>query len=339
MTWNKGAERILGYPASDMMGKNIKTLADYLQDENFEAILNMAAKGAVIEHYETSLLGRDGNKIDIAVSVSPVKARGEVIGISYIARDITDSKAARVMEQQIVLHEQREDFVAALTHDLKNPIIGCHRILGLIVEDKIDQEKQPELFAKMLASQTEVLQIINDLLNVFKYERQTSYSGRDLVNFTAMVTDAVNLFEAAAIMKNVRLELFIKPNLSTLGEAGPLKRVVTNLLDNALKFSPEGTTIKIDLSDTPNKLLLSITDQGIGIPEEEQTNLFHKFWQGRVGKTYSLGSGLGLYLCRQIVEAHDGRILCSSRLNKGTTFTIELNKECVPELHVVNIAS
>lgn len=326
LTWNKGAERIFGLSASEMLGSNIKLLESHFQDEDFESMLNIALKGADIDHYETTLKN-EGKEIVVSVSVSPVKSRGEIVGISYIARDISDSKAARIMEQQIQLHEQREDFVAALTHDLKNPIIGCHRILGLIVEDKVDSAKQPELFQKMLASHTEVLQIINDLLSVFRFERQTSYSERELVDYAALVGSAVEMLEPAAMAKNVQFNLSIKPNLYTIGEQGPLRRVVTNLLDNALKFSPEFTTIKVELNEHSNKLILNITDQGAGIPEEEQLNLFHKFWQGRAGKTYSLGSGLGLYLCRQIIEAHDGRILCSSRVNKGTTFTVELNKE------------
>ncbi|MDX2105096.1 MAG: PAS domain-containing sensor histidine kinase [Candidatus Melainabacteria bacterium] len=326
LTWNKGAEKIFGYRSSEMMGKNIRVLSNDFEDENFDAILQMALKGAFIEHYETTL-NRDGTDIVVSVSVSPVRSRGEIVGISYIARDITDSKAARIMQQQIELHEQREDFVAALTHDLKNPIIGCHRILDLMVQGKVEIEKQPDLFRKMLVSHTEVLQIINDLLSVFRYERQTSYAGRELVDFTELVRSAVEMVEPAAMAKNVHFNLTIKSGLYTTGEPGPLRRVITNLLDNALKFSPEFATIKVELSDSAHKLILKITDQGAGIPEEEQINLFHKFWQGRVGKSYSLGSGLGLYLCRQIIEAHDGRILCSSRLNSGTTFTIELSKD------------
>lgn len=334
VTWNKGAERIIGYRSTEMLGKNIKDFGRDLQIEDFHAILSMAMKGAFIEHYETTLLNKDGKEITISVSVSPIKSMGEIIGISYIARDITDSITARVMEQQIELLQQREDFVAALTHDLKNPIIGCQRILDLIVNEKIDANKQAELFPKMLASHTEVLQIINNLLSVFRCERQTSYIAREVVNYSNLVNDAIELLEPVADTRNVYLQLSIKPNLHTLGDSGALKRVVTNLLDNALKFSPEHATVKVELTDHLNLIILTITDQGAGIPEEEQMNLFNRFWQGRAGRSYSLGSGLGLYLCRQIIEAHEGRILCSSGPNSGTVFTVELIKEVVPSLSV-----
>lgn len=334
VTWNKGAERIIGYRSTEMLGKNIKEFSRDLQIEDFESILSMAMKGAVIEHYETTLLNKDGNEITVSVSVSPIKTMGEIIGISYIARDVTDSVTARVMEQKLEMLQQREDFVAALTHDLKNPIIGCHRILDLIVNEKIDASKQAELFPKMLASHTEVLQIINDLLSVFRYERQTSYTARELVNYSNLVNDAIEFLEPVAHTRNVHLQLSVKPQLYTLGDSGALRRVVTNLLDNALKFSPEHATIKVELIDHSNIIILAIKDQGAGIPEEEQLNLFNRFWQGRAGRSYSLGSGLGLYLCRQIIEAHEGRILCSSSPNDGTVFTVELNKEVVTSLSV-----
>ncbi len=328
LCWNKAAEKIFGLKESEAIGRDARVLDDFLADLKVESFLEMVRRGAVIDHYEACKIDSQGMEILLALSFAPVKTRfGEVIGISLIARDITDSKNARLMEQQIELHKQREDFVAALTHDLKNPIVGCYRILELISQNKIaNQEEQGDLIKKVLSSHKEMLEIMNDLLSVFRYQRLSSYSGSDVVDFSDLVKDAISLVEPAAISKKIQIESSVAGSLFTLGESGPLKRVVSNLLDNAVNFSPEGSTVEVYLVDNGSKILLSVTDRGTGIPEEEQSNLFHQFWQGRSGKSNSMGSGLGLYLGRQIIEAHEGRILCSSSANAGTTFTVELPK-------------
>lgn len=328
LTWNKAAERIFGLRAEESVGRNITILNDDSQGVDFESVLQMVRKGAIIEHYEINRSNKDGDELLISLCVSPVKSQfGEVLGILFIARDITDARNTRQLVQQIELHKQREDFVAALSHDLKNPIVGCARILELMAQDRVkDPEEARKLIVKMHESHEEVLQIINDMHLVFRYERSTSYTGRDPVDFSELVRRAIKLVEPSAISKGITIEQSIEKGLSTLGEAGPLKRVVSNLLDNAVKFSPEKAQIRLRLSSSASKINLSVTDQGSGIPDDEQTNLFHQFWQGRKGKEYALGSGLGLYLSRQIIEAHEGRILCSSKVNAGTTFVVELNK-------------
>lgn len=328
LTWNKAAEKIFGFRAEEAVGRNITILNDDSQGENFESVLQMVRKGAIIEHYEINRVNQDGDELLISLCVSPVKSKfGEVLGISFIARDITEARNVRQLIQQIELHKQRENFVAALSHDLKNPIVGCARILELMAQDRVeDPEEARKLIVKMHESHQEVLQIINDMLLVFRYERSAVYTGRDPVDFSELVGGAIKLVEPAAISKEITIEQSIEKGLFTLGEAGPLKRVVSNLLDNAVKFSPDKAQISLCLSSSASKINLSVTDQGSGIPDDEQVNLFHQFWQGRKGKEYALGSGLGLYLCRQIIEAHEGRILCSSKANAGTTFAVELNK-------------
>ena len=130
---------------------------------------------------------------------------------------------------------------------------------------------------------------------------------------------------AVADQKNIKLELNLAP-----GQGGvqvdtlAMRRVVLNLLDNALKFTISGGGVKVWGEETPNQVILHIKDTGIGINESEQNRVFERFWRSERGKGQAVGTGLGLYLCKQIVDAHQGEIVVASVEGTGTTFTVVL---------------
>ncbi len=115
-----------------------------------------------------------------------------------------------------------------------------------------------------------------------------------------------------------------------LADSDSLSRVLRNLLDNALKYTPTGGQVKVSLSSSPESVLLQVSYTGPGIPEEDRKHLFERFWRGRASRRHTPGTGLGLYLCQQIVTLHKGTISCSCPNGNGTSFLVELPREAAP---------
>jgi len=140
-----------------------------------------------------------------------------------------------------------------------------------------------------------------------------------------MITQMVTEIMPLAREKEVELTARLPANARSVRcDEEEIRRVLQNLIDNSLKYTPKGGTIMVTMSQTENKTTVSVADTGKGIPEENKPKLFQRFWQaGKTGRYYA-STGLGLYLCRRIVEAHAGRIWCESTLNKGSVFSFEL---------------
>ncbi|NCJ04963.1 response regulator [Synechococcales cyanobacterium C] len=226
--------------------------------------------------------------------------------------------------------QQREDFVSRLTHDLRTPLIAADRMLELILEERAFGDLPIELteaLKTMALSNQTLLAMVNNLLQVYRFEAGQQRLHFQSVDLGAIVTQVIQALMPLAQEKQLQIQTQINPQLPPIeGDRLELKRVVTNLLDNAIKFSDRGIiTVILDAdaasTRTPPLIRLSIEDNGIGIPDAEQTYLFERFHQGQHPQA---GNGLGLHLSRYIVEAHHGRIFVRSTPNQGSCFTVEL---------------
>lgn len=231
------------------------------------------------------------------------------------------------VHNQRTLLEEREAFSAAITHDLKSPLVGTNLILDVLLSEKLGDlnGKQMDLISQILASNKKILALLQSLLDFYRAEKHVKDLSMEIVDPVAMVTDCVNDMQVQAELKNIKLSLKSELNVSSIClDSLAIKRVLQNLLDNAIKFTPDNGEIRIVLSSDEKQFELTVQDQGAGIEPEVLSSLFQPFTQGESGKRYSLGSGLGLYLCRQIVEAHSGRILCESELGVGSRFIVRV---------------
>jgi PAS domain S-box-containing protein len=242
-------------------------------------------------------------------------------------RDISERKKSEEQQQRLLLLEQQREFLATLTHDLKNPLLGAERIFELVLDGAFGRinEEQRQVLAGLRKSNEALIKMIQNHIELYRLEQMTysrSPAKLNIGEFAVAICDQYKIF---AVAKNVSLETDIETGLPEVnGDENALRRLISNLLDNAIKFTPPGGSITLSARVCGPEVAISVSDTGPGITEEELDLLYQRFSQCEAGKAYSDGSGLGLYVCRRIVEAHGGNISCKSTNGKGATFTITL---------------
>ncbi len=231
------------------------------------------------------------------------------------------------VEQSSTYTKNITDVVAALVHDLKSPLIGAERTFEALFKGSAgtldhDLEKILQILNRGNHSMLEMIQ------NLIEMQRSDSGDGSLNLEPEDVFEIARCTFEELAALASDREIVLhdclpVEPEMMYV-ERTSLKRVFHNLVSNAIKFTNRGGTITLSSQSTENKLIISVTDTGIGIPPEDQHKVFEKYFQGGRGRRQSDGTGLGLYLCKSIVERHRGSISVKSAEGKGSTFTIEL---------------
>ncbi len=243
-----------------------------------------------------------------------------------IVRDLTRRKA----EERL-----REDFVATLTHDLRVPILAAIQTLELMANGAVGpmNDKQLELARMLVTNNQDLLSLVNTLLDIYKYESGQKQLLRQPVPMENVGQQVLNQLQAMANSKQKNLKLVAPAGLpSVTGDKQELQRVVTNLVGNAIQHTPANGSVTVRLEtaphpfkpkENPKGLAVSVEDTGRGIPPEDIPKLFMRFAQG-TRQVRSSGSGLGLYLSRQIVARHGGELTVTSTVGQGSCFTVWL---------------
>ena len=242
-------------------------------------------------------------------------------------REITERKRAE--EKLRELGRMKAEFISSISHELRTPL---HSILGftkLMLGDKVPDHKTQVEFLTIIGSQGEHLgKLIDDLLDVSRLESGRFEVRKQLLSIKDIIHDALESFYSLATEKGIVLSKKMPATLPSVEADGErLRQVMTNLLSNAIKFSPNGGEIIVKAEDRDDDLLLQVIDRGVGIPGKAIPHLFERFYQVESSMTRSVGgSGLGLYITKQIIEAHGGRIGVESKVNKGSTFYFTIPK-------------
>lgn len=222
--------------------------------------------------------------------------------------------------------EQRENFVSCLTHDLRTPLVAANRMLDLMGKQVFGDitDEQQEAIASITKSNENLLEMLNTLLETHHYELGQKTLSFIAVNLQQLIEEVVNELKPLALDKNIALNCDLDRDVAEIkGDRLELRRVITNLIANAIKFTDHGS-IKILLSQNSSEVLVTVEDTGIGISPQEQQTIFQRYHQGNHRRA---GKGLGLYLCQQIINAHQGKLLVESVQTEdksGTTFTFSL---------------
>lgn len=227
-----------------------------------------------------------------------------------------------------MLMKQRAIFSATLTHDLKSPLSGSIRLLEGLLENKV-QELSPdlrEIITQLQNCNLVQLELIQDLLELYRLEDDKVPGETSTVELSDIVTACRQDLKAQADAKEIEIITTLEDHRVPLvfGDSGKLRRVIYNLLDNALKFGSSKSMVKVNFAHVDDMVKMEIEDRGPGIPLNELPDLFTRFQQGTAGRSMQFGSGLGLHLCKHIVEAHGGTITCDSVVDQGTRFLVYL---------------
>lgn len=219
--------------------------------------------------------------------------------------------------------DQRENFVSCLTHDLRTPLVAANRMLDLIEQQVFGNvtSEQQEAIANIINSNDNMLEMLNTLLETHHYELGQKTLNWISVDLQQLISEVVSELEPLAREKGLELSYDPVTNAAEVkGDRLELRRVITNLIGNAIKFTDTGK-VQVSVSKHESRILVQIADSGIGISPEDQKAVFQRYHQGNHRRA---GKGLGLYLCQQIINAHQGELKVQSQLGQGTTFTFSL---------------
>jgi PAS domain S-box-containing protein len=317
-------------------GKTIETLAQFLQYvhiDDRERIAEALKKTAELRNeynVEYKIVWSDGSEHYVAARgqmMIDTNGRNELM--VGICTDITKQKLEQKNALRLIVLEQHEEFIATLTHDLKNPLIGADKALELFLCGALGtlEERQLKLLTLMRESNADMLALIQNLLEVYRYDDGQPPLNYSQVNMASLAAACIRQLIGVAEESGIQFHSdFPNDKYEISVDSIAMGRVLRNLISNAMKFTRAGGQISISGNDIGDSYILTVEDTGAGIPEEDLRLLFQRFSQGKLGKKYAAGTGLGLYLCKQLVEAHGGQIACTSAVGVGTSFTVTLPK-------------
>ena len=329
-SWNAGAQNIKGYEASEIVGSHFSRFYTEEDIENGKPERELAEALEFGRCHDEGLRKRkDGSTFWADVTITRVDDEtGNTIGFSKVTRDITDRQNA--IDVLVKLAKQREDFVATLTHDLKTPVFAANRAIKFLIEGDFGALKaeQVEVLQTISESNDAMLRLITTLLDVYRYEagaKKLVMQKHDLVfQLGKIVEELTPIAMSQKVALIAKLPAQAEPVVCDYDQ---IRRVIQNLVDNALKFTRVGGTVEVAMHQEKEITEISVTDTGKGIASEEQTKLFQRFWApADSGRQYA-STGLGLYLGRKIVESHGGVIRCESELGKGSKFSFSIGRQ------------
>jgi len=225
------------------------------------------------------------------------------------------------------VEELKTNFISMMSHDLKTPIARIQGMTEVIYKDQQPlSNSQRDAIDTIRSSSDDLLKFINAILQYGRIESQGIELHRQSKDINQLLIDVVKKHEFLAKVKRIKIQQELEPMFPVQVDPELLKQVFSNLLENAIKYSPEDSVVTVRSREDGDKVLVDFIDQGIGIPEMDLPNIFMKFFRTHTVKTSTIkGSGLGLYLAKYFIELHKGQISAQSELNKGSIFTVELS--------------
>jgi PAS domain S-box-containing protein len=339
-SWNPAAERLFGYTAAEAIGQRITLIIPPDRRQEEASVLASVRSGRSVEHFETVRQAKDGRRIDISLTVSPVRnAAGVIVGASKIARDITDrvraerdradllarEQAAR--EEAEALNRAKDQFLAVLSHELRTPLNAIFGWARMLHEGQLDPALRARGTEAILRNAKAQLQLVEDLLDVSRIITGAMRLEMRPVDLRTVVDAALETVRPTAGAKDLDVEAVLDPDAVTvMGAPDRLQQVVWNLLVNAVKFTPKGGRIHVRLRRAGSHVELAVSDTGEGITSDVLPHVFERFRQGDSSTTRAHGGlGIGLALVRHLVDLHGGTVRAESPgPGQGATFTVRL---------------
>jgi PAS domain S-box-containing protein len=327
--WNSGAERLFGYTSDEILGKPIWTLMPPDRTGDMYEILGRIRRGERVKHFESERVKKNGERIPVSLSVSPIKdASGRIVGAAKIARDISEQKRLQEELERLYREAQeatraREDFLSMAGHELRTPLTTLiFQFYTLRRRLAAQPENAAELVDRARQQLERLVRLTEELLDVTRITSGRLSLEREVTDLSEIAREAAERLRDSAARAGSEIRVDAPPGVRGEWDRSRLDQVVTNLLSNAIKFG-KGRPIEVQVEPNSSKARFSVHDRGIGISPEAQSKIFDRFERAVSQRSYG-GMGLGLWITRQIVEAHGGRIEVTSAPGAGSTFTVEL---------------
>lgn len=316
-SWNAAAERMFGYTAAEMVGETIYKIIPEDRHDEEPRILARLKTGERVEHFETKRLTKSGRLLDVSLTISPVMDKhGNIIGLSKIARDITEKK----QEEQ-----RKNDFIGMVSHELKTPLTSLTAIIQMAKKKSLQGEDRFLSGALEKANQQarRMAAMINGFLSISRLEAGQLLIEKESFNLGQLLQEILEEFRLTVTSHVFSLDEC--DDIIVNADRDKITSVISNLISNAVKYSPKGRLIDIRCKLDNHRTVVSVKDEGMGIRPEDLVHIFDRYY--RVETTYTRhisGFGIGLYLSAEIIGRHGGDIWAESELNKGSTFYFSL---------------
>lgn len=304
-------EKLFRQNFSSLFFENKVPICELIDDDNEILISNYK----LFNHKSEKII-----PIEVHFAPIPQTDNEEKVFVGVI-RDIT---------AQAEMERLRDDFIATLTHDLRTPLLAAIQTLNFFIDGSLGElnDKQKNLLQTMLYSNKDMLGLVNALLEVYKYESGQLILCKNNFPLNSLINQCVKEVKSLADSKNIDITVELDEETEIYADKQELKRVIANFLGNAINYTQESGHVVIKTNIEENNIIVTVEDNGTGIPEDDIPKIFKRFSQGTSQKR-STGTGLGLYLSRQIIEAHEGKIWLESEVNKGSKFCFKLNNVSV----------
>jgi PAS domain S-box-containing protein len=324
--WNQGAEKIFGYTEKEMLGQNIFRIVPEKDRVKMGTKFTVMKKNGSREDMNGVIelvgLRKDGTEIPIEVSIS-IRKNEDAYIITAIIRDITERKKAEEKLREI--DRMKSEFLSNISHELRTPLQSIGGFTKLLMNGQVPDSATQQEFFQIIDRETQHLgNLINGLLDMSRLESGRFQINKRMIPIRETVIDSIKPFYSIAREKNITLNEEIPPDLPQMEvDSERMRQVIINLLSNAIKYSDPGGSVTIRAKMNEEGMLFQVSDRGIGIAPEAMQHLFERFYRAE-DKPERSGAGLGLYIAKQIVEAHGGNIRVESKLNQGSTFSFNI---------------
>lgn len=312
---NDMAKRQLGVESDDALNQNILEL---LKIEDEYELRDLITQSPEMMIYSQNV---NGEYISLRVRFALIRREsGFISGLVAVLHDTTEQEKEE---------RERRLFVSNVSHELRTPLTSVKSYLEALDEGALYEPVAPDFIKVSLNETNRMMRMVTDLLHLSRIDNATSHLDVELINFTAFITFILNRFDKIRSQdQEKKYELVRDYPITSVWieiDTDKMTQVIDNILNNAIKYSPDGGKITVSMKTTDDQMILSISDQGLGIPKEDLPKIFDRFY--RVDKARSRaqgGTGLGLAIAKEIIKQHNGFIWAKSEYGKGSTFTIVL---------------
>jgi two-component system phosphate regulon sensor histidine kinase PhoR len=320
ISMNHAAARMFGCDPAEAQGRSIQEVVRNTVLQQF--VKNALSSQEAVE--KEIVLSSDRDRFLNGHGTLLRDAEGKQIGALIVLNDVT---------RLLRLEKIRREFVANVSHEIKTPITAIKGFVETLRDGAVENHEDAERFLEIISKHVDRLEaIIEDLLSLSRIEQEAEREKvvLDEGRIKDVLETAVQICEAGAMAKKIEVELSCAKEMVANLDPQLLEQAIVNLIDNAIKYSNDGGTVRVEALQRENEIIISVHDQGCGIEKKHLPRLFERFYRVDMARSRQMGgTGLGLAIVKHISQAHGGRVAVESIPGKGSTFSIHLPKASV----------